>query len=35
MYGGSMGTRPKLGFNVKMPHHEAGKRSEPPMSVPR
>ena len=33
--GGSTGTRPLLGFRVKMPFQAAGKRTEPPMSVPR
>ena len=26
--------RPRLGFRVKIPHHVAGSRTEPPMSVP-
>lgn len=26
--------RPRLGFNAKMPHQPAGRRTEPPMSVP-
>ena len=34
-YGGWIGIRPRLGFNVKMPHQPAGRRTEPPMSVPR
>src|SRR4051812_49745641 len=34
MYGGSIGIRPRLGLRVKMPHQPAGRRSEPPMSVP-
>ena len=33
-YGGSIGIRPRLGFSVKMPHQPAGRRTEPPMSVP-
>ena len=33
-YGGFTGMRPKLGFNAKMPQCVAGKRTEPPMSVP-
>ncbi len=33
--GGSTGTRPRLGFSVKMPFQLAGRRTEPPMSVPR
>ena len=32
--GGSIGTRPSEGFSVKMPHQLAGRRTEPPMSVP-
>ena len=32
--GGSIGTRPRLGFSPKMPHQPAGSRIEPPMSVP-
>ena len=34
-YGGSTGTRPRLGFSVKIPFQQAGSRTEPPMSVPR
>ena len=34
-YGGSIGIRPRLGLRVKMPHQPAGRRTEPPMSVPR
>ncbi|MNI66394.1 hypothetical protein D3C73_1219550 [compost metagenome] len=34
MKGGSMGMRPRLGFSVAMPHQAAGRRTEPPMSVP-
>lgn len=30
-----LGTRPRLGFRPTMPHHAAGRRMEPPMSVPR
>ena len=33
-YGGSIGIRPRLGFRVKMPHQPAGRRTDPPMSVP-
>ena len=35
MKGGSIGTRPKLGFSPTSPHHAAGSRIDPPMSVPR
>ena len=34
MKGGSMGMRPRLGLSVAMPHQAAGRRTEPPMSVP-
>ena len=34
VYGGSIGTRPRLGLSVNTPHQLAGRRSEPPMSVP-
>ena len=33
-YGGYTGTRPWLGFNPKMPQCVAGRRTDPPMSVP-
>ena len=33
-YGGSIGIRPRLGLSVKTPHQPAGRRTEPPMSVP-
>jgi len=33
-YGGWMGMRPRLGFSAKTPHQPAGRRTEPPMSVP-
>ena len=29
-----MGMRPRLGLSPKMPHQPAGRRIEPPMSVP-
>ncbi len=35
MKGGSIGTRPRLGFSPTSPHHAAGRRIEPPISVPR
>jgi hypothetical protein len=34
-YGGLIGMRPRLGFRPNTPHHAAGRRTEPPMSVPR
>ena len=34
MYGGSIGIRPRLGFNANSPQWVAGRRTEPPMSVP-
>src|ERR1700732_3801957 len=34
-YGGSTGTRPRLGFSATRPHQPAGSRTEPPLSVPR
>src|SRR3954468_24854169 len=34
-YGGYTGTRPRLGLSAKMPQCVAGKRTEPPISVPR
>src|SRR5919112_1974934 len=34
-YGGSTGTRPRLGFKAQMPLPEAGRRSGPPVSGPR
>jgi hypothetical protein len=33
--GGWIGTRPRLGLKPTTPHHAAGSRIEPPMSVPR
>ncbi len=33
-YGGATGIRPKLGLSPTTPHHPAGNRTEPPMSVP-
>ena len=33
-YGGLMGTRPRLGLKPTTPHQPAGRRMEPPMSVP-
>jgi len=33
--GGSIGTRPRLGFSPTRPHQPAGSRTEPPISVPR
>ena len=35
MYGGYTGTRPSEGLSAKMPQCVAGRRTEPPMSVPR
>ncbi len=34
IYGGSIGTRPRLGLSPNTPHQPAGSRIEPPMSVP-
>ncbi len=33
-YGGLIGMRPRLGFRPNTPHQPAGRRIEPPMSVP-
>src|SRR3954447_8028388 len=34
IWGGSIGTRRSLVLNVKIPHQDAGNRTEPPISVP-
>src|SRR5260370_7332811 len=34
IYGGSIGTRPRLGLSPNTPHQPAGTRLDPPMSVP-